>query len=165
MGKYRLKAWDDRDWSRKLTKTLSVARVDEDIPADKLKKNRKPWYLALTQNPDLLEEVGDVSGIPEVGTTILLSEYEVVELVKYLLESQTAVWTETDDPDNIGVGDYSAFMFEQPGMVEITEEGRVVNGEAQWSPSYFERQEPSADAPRKKFHTLPWKFSAKVGQG
>ena len=86
------KAWDDCDFQRKLSKTLTISRVDEELPVSMTK--RKPWYLALTQHPDRFAKVGGVDGVPP-GKTLLMSEDEVVALVDYLLESETVELTET----------------------------------------------------------------------
>ena len=154
MSKYPLKAWGDPAWMRQVTKTLTASRVDADIPTERQKKDRKPWYIALTQKPNLLDEVGGVSGLP-AGDTILLSEHDVLALVRYLLEPQTALWVSTPtvtEPDDVEVA-----LFVQPGMVEVTNTGDVVNGEANWSPEYFKQQTP-VDVPTRKIHTLPWEL-------
>lgn len=92
------------------------------------------------------------------GTTLLLSETEVEELVRYLLEPQTVLWSENPSPTE--PGDYAALFFFQPGMVGVLKSGRVVNGEGHWSPAFFKRLRPVD--PKKgitpKIHTLPWKL-------
>jgi hypothetical protein len=87
------KAWADPDWSMKLTKTLTVSRIDEDIPVHK-QRTRKPWYVGLTQTPDLIAKVGGVQGVP-AGKTLLLSEADVIALVNYLLDTGTVELTES----------------------------------------------------------------------
>jgi hypothetical protein len=158
-AKHPLKAWNDAAWQRKLSKTLTVSRVDEDIPTDEQKPNRKPWYIALTQNPELLTRVGGVSGLPE-GNTLLLSEDDVVELVRYLFEPQLAMWSENPSPTE--PGKQQAYVFVQSGLLDVSESEEIVNGERQWSPDYFTRQTPSdgADGIPPKHHTLPWKLDA-----
>jgi hypothetical protein len=154
MRKHQLKAWDDREWQRTLTTSLTVSRVDEDIPTETQPRVRKPWFIALTQKPDLLAKVGGVDGLP-AGTTLLLSEDDVVQLVRYLLEPQTVVWatnpsaTELDGLERVSL---------QPGMVALLSTGEVVNGEAHWTPEYFARQKPIdiRDGVSPRFHTLPW---------
>src|SRR3954465_15077266 len=94
--RHPLKAWGAPDWTRKVSKTLTVSRVDEDIPMDQLRADRKPCYLALTQAPDQLARVGGVRGLPE-GTTLLLSEDDVLALAQYLLEPQLALWVENPE--------------------------------------------------------------------
>lgn len=155
-----LKAWDDPAWKRKLSAALTVSRVDADIPTDKQSRNRKPWYIALTQEPDALSVVGGVDGLPE-GKTLLLTEREIVALVEYLLEPQTAVWAE--QPDTETPGTYRAYLFGEPGMVAIGEvEGdpekmAVFNGEAHWTPGYFKREAETVErVTTPKVHTLPW---------
>jgi hypothetical protein len=132
--------------------------VDEDIPTEKQKSDRKPWFVALTQKPDRLQEVGGVRGLPD-GNTLLLTEYEVVELVRYLFEPQTAVWSDT--PTVTEPGMYYGVLFLQPGMLDVSDAGDIVNGEAQWSPECFRRQESLGkpeSLPTRKLHTLPWKL-------
>src|SRR3954471_1026790 len=87
-----MKAWRDKDWNRKLSDTLTVARVDENIPTHEQGRRRKPWYVALTQQPET--DVADIHGVPKDGRTLLLSEDDAVALVKYLLEPQVVVWSE-----------------------------------------------------------------------
>ncbi len=156
---YRLKAWGDPAWQRKLSKTVTVSRVDEDIPTAKQRPDRKPWYIALTQKPDFLKEVGGVNGLPP-GNTLLLSEYDVVELVRYLLEPQTALWGTNPTPTE--PGEQEVRLFVEPGMVAVlADSGEVVNGEAHWSPAYFKKQEAydvKKGLPTRKIHTLPWKL-------
>jgi hypothetical protein len=154
-----LKAWDDETWKRKLSKTLTVSRVDENIPTKKMRSARKPWYLALTQQPET--NVADIKGLPK-GHTLLLSEDDVLALVRYLLEPQVVAWADNPERTEAGEGEHQARLFLQPGMVAILEsEDSVVavNGEAQWSPDYFTRQEPFDRRewrPTMKIHTLPW---------
>ena len=154
-----LKAWADRGWQTKLSETLTVSRVDEDIPTEKQTEERKPWFIALTQNPELLPAVGGVEGLPP-GHTVLLSEDDVVALVQYLLEPQTAAWFENPSPIEPGSQDAIAFL--EPGLVTLID-GEPVNGEAQWTPEYFRCQTPLAieegsTFPTRKLHTLPWKL-------
>jgi hypothetical protein len=155
MSKHQLKAWNDPEWQRKLSKTLTVSRVDEDIPTETQPRVRKPWFIALTQKPELLAKVGGVDGVP-AGHTLLLSEDDVVALVRYLLEPQTVVWatnpsaTELDGLERVSL---------QPGMVALlSTTGEVVNGEAHWTPDFFTRQKPIdiRDGVSPRFHTLPW---------
>jgi hypothetical protein len=149
-----LKVWGDKNWTRRLTPRLSVGRVDEALPCGG--GGRKPWYLLLTQDPDLLKTLGPVRGAPKNGTNLLLSEDDVVALVQYLLEPQTAVWMENPEPSE--PGEYSARLFLQPGMVGITSSGKIVNGEADWTPKYFKRQQNTDTVATAKIHTLPWKL-------
>ena len=137
---------------RDLSRTLTVARVDHDIPTEEQGPDRKPWFIALVQkanfNPDL-----SVPGLP-ASRTILLSEEDVLRLVDYLLEPQTAVWAE-----NPSTGGGHAQMFDEPGMVGLadSEDGVtiVVNGEAHWTPEYFKQQKPVTER-RRRINTLPW---------
>jgi hypothetical protein len=157
--KYPLKAWGDPAWRRKLS-TVIVSRVDEDIPTEKQKPIRKPWFVALTQKPDLLTKVGGIVGLP-AGNTVLLSERDVLALVQYLFEPQTVVWA--DKLSHTKPGKFGAVLFSQPGMLAISADGHVWNGEAPWTPSYFERQDPinpkNPNARRtRKIHTLPWQL-------
>jgi hypothetical protein len=153
--KYPLKAWGDRAWRRKLSKTLTVSRVDENIPTDEQTRRRKPWYVALTRASTVVSP--KVAGLP-AGNGVLLSENEVLALVAYLLEPQTVVWSENPSPTESGK--YQVFLFMQPGMVAISGDGRIWNGEAPWTPSYFEGQEPIDKSVRvsPKVHTLPWRL-------
>lgn len=156
--KYPLKAWGDRAWRRKLSKTLTVSRVDENIPTEEQTRQRKPWYVALTRASNVVSP--KVAGLP-AGHVVLLSEDEVLALVAYLLEPQTVCWSENPSPTESGKYQFLAFM--QPGMVAISEDGRIWNGEAPWTPSYFEGQEPidkSVPGTRisPKVHTLPWRL-------
>jgi hypothetical protein len=51
--------------------------------------------------------------------------------------------------------------FLQAGMVDLTDAGEPVNGEANWSPGYFKRQtplDPGTAPPTRKIHVLPWKL-------
>jgi hypothetical protein len=162
-----LKAWGGRreshPWQRKLSQTLTVSRVDENIPVEKQTRLRKPWFIALTQKPNLLTTAGGVLHLP-AGDTLLLSEDDVVALVGYLLEPQTALWCENPSPTEPGEYEFSAYL--QPGMVGLTESGDVCNGEAQWSPAYFSRQKAYdlTDGLRtRKVHTLPWKLQLTEG--
>lgn len=155
MGKHPLKAWDDPAWQRPLSKTLTVSRVDEDIPTDAQTRDRKPWSIALTR--ERRPEHGDVQGLP-AGRSLLLSEAEVMALVAYLFEPQTVLWSENPSPTE--TGEVGFLMFLQPGMVAISESGQLVNGEAHWTLEYFKRQEPLDGTPRTpKFHTLPWRLA------
>jgi hypothetical protein len=159
-----LKAWSDLAWQRKLSKTLTVSRVDENIPGVKLKGKRKPWYIALTQKPDMLTEVGGVRSLPD-GKILLLTEDEIVALVRYLVEPQTVVWS--DNPEPTEAGECQVVCFIQPGMVATSDAGEVVNGEASWSPEYFKQQEAHdimKDGRTPKMHTLPWKLEPLVGR-
>ena len=88
------KAWRDADWTRSVTPTLHVSRVDQNLDVN-TQVDRKPWYLALTQNPDRLSALGSVRGLPPSGKTLLLFEDEVVALCTYLMES--GLVTLTDD--------------------------------------------------------------------
>jgi len=162
-----LKAWGDEAWRRKLTKTLSVARVDDDVPGEELKGQRKPWFLALTQKTNLLEELGGVRGLPE-GHTMLLSEDDVVALVRYLFEPQIAMWV--DEPEISQPGDRKALVFEEQGMLGVSDDDEIVNGEANWSKEYFEQTVAPHDQPglladfqrrngKLRVHTLPWKWT------
>lgn len=79
-----LKMWADSDWSRRLTRTLRVGRVDDDRGSSQ----NKLWYLSrLTQYPDRLKARRGPwpRGLTRRGKTLLLSQYEVLELVKYAL--------------------------------------------------------------------------------
>jgi hypothetical protein len=152
----QLKAWSDPAWQRKLSKTLTVSRVDENIPGTALKRKRKPWFVALTQNPERLTEVGSIGGLP-AGTTMLLSEQDVLALVHYLLEPQTAMWL--DNPERTEPGRVQGYAFLQHGMLAFSASGQPVNGEADWTPTYFRRQRPidiSEGLRTRKVHTLPW---------
>lgn len=158
--RYPLKVWGDSAWQRKLTASLSVSRVDEDIPTAEQGRARKPWYITLTQQPQ--QVLDDAGGIQELqaGTTMLLSEDDVLALVRYLVESQTVVYA--DDPSPTKAGTYGAYMFVEPGMVGITvEDGTPVNGEAHWTPEYFKdmaKRGKTDSAPvQPKVHTLPWR--------
>ena len=162
--RYPLKAWNDPAWKRKLSAHFTVSRVDEDIPAAEQGRERKPWYIALTQKPALLDVVGDVPGLPE-GTTMLLSEDDVIALVRYLTEPQTALFV--DDPSSTRLEKHTAYMFLEPGMVGIRDaDCEIVNGEAHWTPEYFledEAPQPLERAVTKKVHTLPWPMLKKGG--
>jgi hypothetical protein len=155
MAKRRLKAWDDPTWKRKLSRTLTISRVDEDIPTAKQPAVRKPWSIALTQKPDELARAGGVDGLPE-GQTLLLSEQDVLELVRYLFEPQTAVWSSNPSPTKPGEVEFVRYT--QPGLIGITESGEILNGEAHWSPEYFRRLAPARRVSTRKVHTLPWKL-------
>ena len=151
------KAWSDPAWQRKLSKTLIVSRVDESIPGDKLKGKRKPWYIALTQEPEMLKEVGGVRHLPD-GKTLVLSEDDIVALVRYLVEPQTVLWS--DNPEPTETREVQVVAFAQPGMVATSESGEIVNGEAWWSVEYFKQQQPhdiKKNGLTAKMHTLPWK--------
>ena len=151
-----LKVWDDPAWRRRLGKTLTVARVDEEIPTERQGQRRKPWYIALTRTPGALLARRSVFGLPD-GQTLLLSEAEVIALVRYLFEPQTAIWAH--QPEAPEPGEYTAVAFLQPGMLAVTHAGEIVNGEAEWSPAYFKKQpplRPSHGLPTRKLHGLPW---------
>jgi hypothetical protein len=129
--------------------------VDESIPTDRLTPRRKPWLVALTQETDAISEIGGVDGLP-AGTTVLLSEHEVLELARYLVEPQTAAWS--SNPTPVAGDTCEVRVFLEPGMVAVTESGAVVNGEEHWTPDYFAQAEPLSP-PRistRKIHTLPW---------
>ncbi len=79
-----LKVWASSEWTRRLTPRLRVAMVDEELPAAKV-RGRKSWYLALTQDRDLLKALGPVHGVPKTGKTLLLFEDDVVALVQHLM--------------------------------------------------------------------------------
>ncbi len=96
-----LKVWASSDWTRRLTPRLRVAMVDEELPPDKV-GGRKSWYLALTQDRDLLKALGPVHGVRKNGKTLLLFEDDVVALVQHLMDA---------------------------GLVQ-SDDGRVVNGPA-----------------------------------
>jgi hypothetical protein len=99
-----LKMWADKSWSKRITKRLHVGIVDEELPFGR-EGGRKSWYIALTQDPDLLKKLGPVKGLPKNGTTMLLED-DVIALVQYLLD----------------------------GLVEFDADGRVVNSAAvDWS--------------------------------
>lgn len=155
-SKYPLKAWGDPLWQRRLSETLTVSRVDEDIPTDKQKPIRKPWFVALTRTGD---SPPPVSGVPD-GDTVLLSEGEVLALVAYLFEPQTAAWV--DNPSVSERGEHR--LFPQPGMVWMSDSGEFVNGEllngeAHWTPDYFRRRKAiKQGAVPRKVHTLPWRL-------
>lgn len=103
-----------------------------------------------------MAEVGGVRHLPE-GNTLLLSEDDVVSLVRYLFEPQTAAWSPYPTPEK--VGHHDVYMFEQAGMLGVSDRDEIVNGEAEWSPEYFTQQEPGAvPEPTSKIHTLPWKL-------
>jgi hypothetical protein len=92
MAKRIFKAWEGtKNWTQKLGESVTVCRVDEDLAVSK--QLRKPWYVSLTQHPDRVKKVGGVRGVPK-GTTLLLSEAEVMGLVEYLLESETVALTD-----------------------------------------------------------------------
>ncbi len=74
-----LKLWADPDWSRQISETLHVGRVDDDQGAGP----EKPWFVSLTQSPNRLQEMGGARGTPP-GTTLLLSHDDVVALLPYL---------------------------------------------------------------------------------
>jgi hypothetical protein len=80
--------WGDPDWSRRITPRLHVGMVDEELPERERGKlwRCKSWYIALTQQPDLLRKLGPVKGLPKKGTTLLLFEDDVVALVEHLCE-------------------------------------------------------------------------------
>jgi hypothetical protein len=155
MAKRRLKAWDDPTWQRRLSRTLTISRVDEDIPTAKQGAHRKPWSIALTQKPDELARAGGVDGLPE-GKTLLLSEQDVLELVRYLFEPQTAAWSSNPSAKPGDAVSYEPYT--QPGLIGITESGEILNGEAHWSPEYFRRLAPTRRVSTRKIHTLPWKL-------
>src|SRR5689334_7435597 len=120
MTKYPLKAWNDTGWKRQLTPTLTVSRVDADIPTVELRGKRKPWYVALTQpTPNMHAEVSKVEGLPP-RHTVLLSEEDTVALVRYLLESQMAVWSEEPEPTK--PGECACLFFEQPGLIHVSDD-------------------------------------------
>ena len=135
-----------------------MSRVDEDIPTDEQTPKRKPWWVALTQAAD----VRRVGGLPD-GTTVLLSEDEVLALVAYLCEPQTAVWSENPSPTR--PGKVRMAFFSQPGMVALSPEGDLWNGEGDWTPNYFARQQPMRVTKRTrlaKLHTLPWPMPGRM---
>jgi hypothetical protein len=134
--RYPLKAWDDPAWKRRLSKTLTVSRVDENIPTDEQKPIRKPWFLAITRTS---KDSRTVRGLP-AGRSVLLSEDEVLGVLRYLFEPQLAVWAEKPTPTEPGT--VLALMFLQPGMVAIAKTGQLWIGEGQWTPKYFKRQKP-----------------------
>lgn len=152
-ARYPLKAWDDPDWTRALGPNLVVSRVDEDIPTDEQSSQRKPWCIALTQQPGVLDKLGGVRGLP-AGNTVLLSERDVMALMQYLTDPQTAVWV-----DNLSAaGDRQAKLFLQPGIIALTRTGFILNTEEQWSPAFFDRLKPTTKARglKERLHTLPW---------
>jgi hypothetical protein len=77
-----LKMWADDDFSRRITSRLHVGMVDEELPFGR-EGGRKSWYIALTQQRDLLKKLGGVKGLPS-GKTLLLFEDDVLALVDYL---------------------------------------------------------------------------------
>jgi hypothetical protein len=92
--KHYLTAWGDS--GERITARLQVNVVDEwlsEVERGKL-WDRKSWFIALTQQPDLLKKYGPVKGLPKKGTTLVLFEDDVVALVKYLID---AGWVEFDD--------------------------------------------------------------------
>jgi len=99
-----LKMWTGESWSPRLTPRLRVGRVDEDLPLGK-EDARKSWYLALTQDVDLLTTLGPVKGAPSTryGKTLLLFEDDVVALVDYLLDRALVVIN--DDTGRVNNGD------------------------------------------------------------
>jgi hypothetical protein len=101
--KSHLKMWGDPDWTRQITPRLHVGMVDEELPERERGKlwDRKSWFIALTQHPDLLKKYGPVKDLPKTGTTMLLFEDDVVALVEHLFDA---------------------------GLVDFDQDGRVVNG-------------------------------------
>jgi hypothetical protein len=81
-----LKTWADKDATRRLTPRLRVGVVDEDLPFGK-EGGRKSWYLSVTQDPDLVETLGPVHGLPKRGKTLLLFEDDVVALVRHVIDN------------------------------------------------------------------------------
>jgi hypothetical protein len=157
----QLKAWDSPAWKRPLSRTLTVSRIDEDIPTEEQTAQRKPWLIALTRDPTHAER--DVEGLPP-GHSLVLSTNEVLALVHYLMEPQIAVWASQlhfEEP-----GECQAVMYEEPGMVILEADAddadatvvTVIEGEAHWSPDYFRQAEPldPEDLSTGKIHTLPW---------
>jgi hypothetical protein len=159
-AQYPLKAWNDPNWQRPLSRTLTVSRVDEDIPTEDQTRQRKPWSVALTRAPGVVSP--EVQSLP-AGTTLLLSAPEVLALVAYLLEPQTAVWCEVPTPT--APGRYAVRLYFQPGMVAMVEDGSnaIADGEAHWTPDYFRRAEPT-DTLTPKGHTLPWPMKTDSGE-
>jgi hypothetical protein len=98
-----LKTWNSPDWTLRLTPRLSVGMVDEELPFGK-EGGRKSWYLTVTQDRDLLKELGPVKGAPKKGKTLLLFEDDVVALVRHLSDV---------------------------GLVDMNDAGALVNGPAE----------------------------------
>lgn len=92
-----LKTWSPataRDWTRRLNRNLSVGMVDEELPFGK-EGGRKSWYLALTQDTDLLKTLGPVQGVPKKGKTLLLFEDDLIALVQHLCDADLITFDDT----------------------------------------------------------------------
>ena len=86
--------WGSRDWSRRITPRLHVGMVDEELPENERGKKwkHKSWYIALTQHPDLLKQLGPVKSLLKTGTTLLLFENDVIAFVEQVTECGLVVW-------------------------------------------------------------------------
>lgn len=107
--KNHLKMWGDPTWSRRLTPRLTVGMVDEELPYGR-EGGRKSWYLSLTQDPDLLETLGPVQGVPTKGKTLLLFEDDIVALVQYIASSELVFVDEAGHAQNGQAVDYEDFI-------------------------------------------------------
>lgn len=104
-----LKTWADGDWTKRLTKTLTVGMVDDDQGAGEI---YKPWYISLTQIPDALAKQ-KVRGLPRTGKSILLTAADVVTLVKHLLESELVRLTEAGPIDGHAADYFDSQVWQQ----------------------------------------------------
>jgi hypothetical protein len=95
---------------------------------------------------------------------MLLSEDDVVALVRYLFEPQTALLgADPEQPGPIEDPQFAAFL--RPGMVAMTrDDNAIVNGEAHWSLKSFKRNlaHSKTHVTTAKVHTLPWKGGARI---
>ena len=72
----------------------------------------------MTQKPALLDVVGDVPGLPEGTSNAAAAEDDVIALVRYLTEPQTALFRGRPK-FNQTRGKRTAYTFLEPGMVGI----------------------------------------------
>ena len=93
----QLKMWGDFDWSYQLTPTLHVGMVDECMRFGH-EGGRKPWNISLTLPKAITPR--DVDGLPKKGTSVLLSEGDVVAMVRYLLEGFLVQFDDDGQPVN-----------------------------------------------------------------